>query len=221
MEWETVFKIFGAAVLSAGGVGAIIVACIKLASGIITDRLMKRYEAKLSKEIEAYKHDLELETEKYRQKAERLTFVTHKQFETEFEIYQKLFDALFDFSRYTAELYPMFDELPDDERKQKKIFAERYKNYQTAFNLFSEILEKSAPFIPKKNYELFYYLRQLAVELGCMYQDIRFNEDEDLKDMYSKITLDNHNKSDEFVREIEKAKDTIREYLATLKVEKE
>ena len=221
MEWETVFKIIGAAVLSAGGVGAIIVACVKFASGIITDRMMKKYEAKLSKEIESYKHDLELETEKYRQKAERLTFVTQKQFETEFDIYRNLFNALYDFSIHTANLYPVFEELPEDERWKRKIYAERYENYQNAFNSFSETLEKGAPFIPKENYEIFYYLRQLSIELGCMYQDIRFNEDEDLKEMYSKITLDNHNKSDEFVREIEKAKDTIREYLATLKVEKE
>lgn len=221
MEWEAVFKIIGAAVLSAGGMGAIIVACVKFASGIITDRMMKKYEARLSKEIESYRHDLELEIEEYRQKAERLTFVTQKQFETEFDIYQNLFDALFDFSVHTAQLYPIMDWLPADENEKKEIYKKRHRDYCDSFNRFSETLEKSAPFIPKTNYDLFTGLRQLAHELGCMYEDIRIIDDPLFKEDNSQIARENYRKTDTFRKLVESAKDQIREYLTTLKVEKE
>ena len=89
MDWDAVFKIISATVVSFGGAGAIIVVCSKFVANYFSEKMMKKYDAKLNKDIEEYKHRLELETEKYRRKAEQLTFVTQRQFETEFSAYQK------------------------------------------------------------------------------------------------------------------------------------
>ncbi len=219
MGWETVFKIIGAAIISAGGIGAIIVFCVKFAANHIAERMMRKYDAKLNKELEQYKHELELETEKYRRKSENLTYVTKKQFETEFSAYQALFDNLFEFATRTAELFPFFDQLPADKEDQKKLYIERYKEYCAAFNHFSEVLEKNAPFIPEENYEMFVSLRTHAHELGCMYPEIRIIDDPIFREDHSKMAHENYGKTQKFNEEIKTAKKKIREYLSTLKVE--
>ena len=111
MDWNTAFKVVGAAIISIGGAGAIIACCVKYTADRIAERMMRKYDAKLNKELEQYKHDLELETEKYRRMSERLTFVTRKQFETEFSTYQAIFENLYDFANRTGQLYPIFDQL--------------------------------------------------------------------------------------------------------------
>ena len=166
MSWESVFKIIGTAIVSAGGVGAIIVFCTRLAANCISDRMLKKYDAKMQKELEKYKHELELETENYRRKTESITFVTKKQFETEFSAYQKIFDYLFLFSTTTSNLFPIMDYLPCDEEEKKKIFKKRYSEFCDAYINYSEVLEKNAPFIPEEHYEMFKELRRQANDLG-------------------------------------------------------
>ena len=48
-----------ACVLTAGGIGGIIVAIVKFSSNSIADHLAKKYELKLSKEMERYKASIE------------------------------------------------------------------------------------------------------------------------------------------------------------------
>ena len=55
MNWDDVFKIIMVAVGSVGGIGAVIVLLVQYTSNIIADRLAKKYEANLQKEIEQYK----------------------------------------------------------------------------------------------------------------------------------------------------------------------
>ena len=219
MDWNAAFKTIAALIVSVGGAGAIIACVTKFAADHIADRMMHKYEAKLNKELEQYKHELELETEKYRRMSERLTYVTKKQFETEFAAYQALFDNLFDFATRTDELFPIFDQIPKDKEEEKQLYIERYKEYCASFNKFSEVLEKNAPFIPEENYEMFVSLRTRARELGCMYPEIRIIDDPIFREDHSKIAHENYTKTREFNEEIKAAKKKIREYLSTLKVE--
>ena len=219
MNWDAAFKTIAALVVSVGGAGAIIAFVAKYAADYFAERMLRKYDAKLNKDLEHYKHELELETEKYRRKSERLTYVTKKQFETEFSAYQALFDNLFDFATRTAELFPIFDQLPADKEEEKKLYIERYKEYCTAFNKFSEILEKNAPFIPEENYRMFVSLRTHAHELGCMYPEIRIIDHPIFREDYDEIAHENYGKTQEFNEEIKTAKSKIREYLSTLRVE--
>lgn len=58
MEWLDVGKIALAAIISAGGIGGIIIGVIHFSANQIADRLSKKYEAKLSQELEKYKSEL-------------------------------------------------------------------------------------------------------------------------------------------------------------------
>ena len=221
MRWETVFRIIAAAVISAGGAGVIIVSCIKWGANYLSERMLRKYDAKLNKDIEQYKHELELETEKYRIKSEKITFVTKIQFETEFLAYKALFDSLYDFTVYTGKLFPIYDEVPEDEEERKELYKKRYNNFCDAFNKFSEALERNAPFIPTHHHAMFDALRTKAREISCMYPEIRIIDDPLLRNGFVEITNENYRKTVEFKEDVNKAQNTIREYLATLKVDKE
>ena len=82
-------------------------------------------------------------------------------------------------------------------------------------------MEKNAPFIPKENYEMFAELRKMANELACMFPDIRIIQDPIFEEDHAKIARENFKKTREFKDKISKAKDDIRCYLSTLKVEKD
>ena len=221
MTWEDVFKIVGAAIVSLGGAAVIVRWFVNITANHLSERMLRQYDAKLNKDIERYKHELQLETEKYRQKTENLNFVTRKQFETEFSAYQALFDNLFGFAVYTRELFPVFDMLPEEETERKEVYKKRYQDYQLAFNTFSEVLEKNAPFIPESHYNMFDSIRKRAYELGCMFPEIRIIDDPAFRSDHAKMARENYKKTTEFTEEVAQAKKTIRDYLATLRVDKE
>lgn len=79
MSWADVGQIATAAIISAGGIGAIIVAVICFSTNWIADRLAKKFEAKLAQEMEKYK--IELSKKEY---------VSKTRFDTEFKIYRDL-----------------------------------------------------------------------------------------------------------------------------------
>lgn len=220
MDQGTVFNIVFAAIASVGGAGAIVAACVRFASKRLSEAMLKKYQAKLEKDIEQYKSELNREAERYKTKLSSLTFVTQRQFDTEFTAYQTLFDSLFKFSAHTANLYPVFDQVPVDENKREEMYRQRYEDYCAAFNRFSETLEKNAPFIPKENYDRFSSLRAEAHEIACMYFDIRIIDDPDFREDYCAIARGNYEKTEKFNKDVNAAKDAIRDYLATLKVEK-
>ena len=221
MNWDEVFKIIVAAVGSIGGVGVIIAFIVKLAANHISDKMLKKYDAKMQKDLEEYKHSLEIETEKFRRRSENLTFVTKKQFETEFSAYQKIFDYLFLFSATTSNLFPIMDYLPYDEEEKKKVYQERYSEFCDAYKNYSEVLEKNAPFIPEEHYEMFRKLRQQANELGAEFFDCRLDTSLLTNETIPSEMRKNYKNSTEFSAKVTEAKNLIRDYLSTLKVDKE
>lgn len=220
MDQGAVFNIVFAAIASVGGAGAIVAACVRFASKRLSEAMLKKYQAKLEKDIEQYKSELNREAERYKTKLSSLTFVTQRQFDTEFTAYQTLFDSLFEFSAHTANLYPVFDQVPVDENERKEMYRQRYEDYCAAFNRFSETLEKNAPFIPKRNYDIFSNLRTEAYEIACMYLDVRIVDDPDFRTDHHAIARDNYKKTKQFNENVNAAKDAIRDYLTTLKVER-
>jgi hypothetical protein len=219
MTWEDVFKLISAAVISFGGAAFIVRWFVNISANHLSEKMLRKYDAELNKDIERYKHELQLETEKYRQKTEKLVFVTRKQFETEFSAYQSLFDNLFDFSVCTRTLFPVFDMLPEGEMERKDEYKKRYQDFRLAFNTFSKVLEKNAPFIPENHYNMFDSIRTNAYELGSMYPEIRIVDDPIFREDYAKIVRENHKKTSEFNEKVVQAKKRIRDYLATLRID--
>ena len=60
--------------------------------------------------------------------------------------------------------------------KQKEIETQRLKDFNNAFNVFSEIIEVNAPFIPEDIYEMFVGMRKLAYDIANHYEDIKIEK---------------------------------------------
>lgn len=85
-----------ASIISAGGIGGIVVAVIKFSSSIIADRLSKKYESKLETALEKQKAELS-----------KKEYVSKTRFDTEFSIYRELTSVFLQWSRLLVFLFHM------------------------------------------------------------------------------------------------------------------
>lgn len=212
--WKTVLTIIG----SVGGAGLIIAFVGKWLAKLIADRIIQSNQRQIDIELADMRGKFEMELEQYRTKAAEYTYVNQLQFETEFKVYQSLFNNLHEFSVCTSELFPVYDEYPADPDQAKKFFQDRYARFCPAYNEFSAVLEKNAPFIPKHIYDFFRSLRRAADEISCMYIDIKIVNDSRFKEDYAEISQDNRKKTREFNKNLAKLKDEVRDYLGTLRI---
>ena len=118
MNGTDIGQIVAATIISAGGIGGIIIAAIRFSSNIIAERLSKRYELKLNKTIENYKTHLE-----------KGNYISRAMFDKEFEYYQllsrKYTIAFNSFNLYYGIKYSKLDVIPIDEIN---IYNQNWKN---------------------------------------------------------------------------------------------
>ena len=79
MTWTDICSIVLWVIGGLGGIGAVFTAVIKFSSNIIAERLAKKYEIKLQKEMEKYKIELS-----------KKDYVSKTRFDAEFKIYRDL-----------------------------------------------------------------------------------------------------------------------------------
>ena len=84
MNTQEIWSIAGAIITSVGGAGVIICAVSGFVSVRLANHIDKKYEQRLSKELERYKLSLE-----------KSRHITKAQFDKEFEIYYHLSKAFF------------------------------------------------------------------------------------------------------------------------------
>lgn len=95
-----------------GGVGAIVSATVKFTSEKIAERLEKKYELRLNKELEEFKNKLE-----------NKSYVSKTRFDTEFSIYRQLSESTVIMVKEVSQLFPRFTrDTRDDYDTYKKKF---------------------------------------------------------------------------------------------------
>ena len=180
---EIILAIIVSTILSAGGIGGIIIAVIKFSSDFIANRLSKKYELKLSKSLEEYKARLD-----------DGSYISRTMFDKEFEIYQNL-TRTFSEALHSMQVYygikesstkiiaakdindfnPRLQELLDDVKSGKAVteiqMTELHNTMCEQFTQFKQVLDESAAFIPVDNYALFLQLFKL-----CRDFDLKENE---------------------------------------------
>jgi len=213
--WKTVLAIVG----SVGGAGLIIAFVGKWLAQLIADRIIQSKQQQFEKDQAEMRAKFELELEQYRTRAAEYTYVSQLQFETEFKVYQSLFQNLHQFGVCTSNLYPTLEYVSRDPEEAKADYTERYENYLKEFNAFSSVLEQNAPFIPKVLYDAFVSLRQQAREISCMYPEIRIVNEPFFEEDNRKMAKDNYKNTREFRDNIAKLKDDVRDYLGTLRIQ--
>lgn len=149
--WDIFIAVVIATIISAGGIGAAVTACISFLSDRIAKRLEMKYQLKLDKELEALKMQLD-----------NANYISKAMFDVEFSVHQELSEAIY-LARVKLALL-LHDELYDQNDKLERINAE-----QNAFNQAGDevskvekILYKNASFMPNN----------LFVEYEAIYNDM-------------------------------------------------
>ena len=143
MDWNDVWKIVLCAVGGAGGIGAIIVGAVKYSSDMIADRLSQKYEAKLQKDLEHYKANLD-----------NKIYITKAKFDAEFALYRDLTSKFFDMVKAVTTMIPAgYAEYPADKADREKYEDELYNRARKTTVVAQDTLNANIPFIPETLYE--------------------------------------------------------------------
>lgn len=205
MNWNQLAEIAMAVVISFGGAGAIIAAIVKFAVNKIASALEKKYEIKMSKEIEKFKNALE-----------NKSYISKTRFDAEFSIYRQL-------SRVTAIMIKEVSQLfPTSTRDAQNDYGTYKKKYDKAVDgvvMYQDELASSASFIPSDIYLLF---RELEMKCKMQLDDFAdFRLRPDATD-YVKEDREGYRESWKRTRELQKDFDVIvdklRQYLSSLEV---
>lgn len=214
MNWGAAFQIVVTAIVSFGGAGAIISAVIKFTSNRIADRLQKRYELKLSKELENFKSKLSKEQEYFKSKLGQRSYVSQTRFDAEFKIYRELSGAVVTMVKEIERLFPI---VTRDLDNNQKALEERYGIAREKVVVFECVLATNAPFISEEVYKFFRALEEKCKEQLRDFIDFRLASDasrnvaecrEENREAYKRTR--------EIRSDLDKIIQNLREYLATL-----
>lgn len=107
-----VFKILG-------GVTAILVGLFTLISKIWLSRIIEKYKHELQIELKNIQHELEVTNRKLEAEIQSSIYISQKQLEHEYAIYQNIWISLTELKNATLRLRPTMDYV--DPKKRKKI----------------------------------------------------------------------------------------------------
>lgn len=206
MSWADVGQIATAAIISAGGIGAIIIGAVHFSANQIADRLSKSYESKLAQELEKYKFDLN-----------KKEYVSKTRFDTEFQIYQDLSVVFFDLIKIINELIPTkHTKKPANKQEREKLEDNQIDEANHIIVKAQDTLNKNAPFIPETFYDSYdSILTKCFMQIYVLEQ--RYSVDNQNLDRGKPTSID-YERMDEIVQEFRKNNKAIREYLASLDV---
>ncbi|MCC8044849.1 MAG: hypothetical protein LIP12_05040 [Clostridiales bacterium] len=160
---DQIISIAVSCIISAGGVGAIIICVVKFTVSSMADALSKKYELKLNKELECYKKSVE-----------HKIYISRTRFDTEFELYRKLSKSFTNMVKEVSQLFPGFTKDTRDD-------YEKYKNqYDKAVEVFIEAQDElyaSAPFISEQMYTAFMEIKGLCKLQLSDFEDFRLRSD--------------------------------------------
>lgn len=206
---ETIIAIAVSTIISAGGIGGIIVAVIRFSSDLIAKRLSQKYELKINKSLEEYRTHLG-----------DGSYISHAMFDKEFEIYQTL-SHLFteaynslqllygieksnmkivpqkDINAFNPRLTDLFEKVQKGETITEIQLNKLREEMGEKFIEFKKALDEYSAFIPLDNFAI--YLK--------LYQQCRIFYDDRTEENYKKIA--------EMKFEVQK---TIRKYLIGLTI---
>ena len=208
MNWEDVWKITVSIVGGLGGITVIFAAIVRYLSDFIADRLSKKYELRLSKELENYKSSLE-----------NKTYISRAKFDTEFAIYRELSS---DFSDAVLAINIMVPTgltmVPADREARLELDEKHYEAAVKAIVKAQDSLKSNIPFIPENIYDGYNELLKLFGLQLAAYED-RFVVT-DLRPQSEKETFsrDDYKRTREISEKWITINNKIRKYLNSLEI---
>ena len=208
MNWEDVWKITVSIVGGLGGITVIFAAIVRYLSDFIADRLSKKYELRLSKELENYKSSLE-----------NKSYISRAKFDTEFAIYRELSS---DFSDAVLAINIMVPTgltmVPADREARLELDKKHYEAAVKAIVKAQDSLKSNIPFIPENIYDGYNELLKLFGLQLAAYED-RFVVT-DLRPQSEKETFsrDDYKRTREISEKWITINNKIRKYLNSLEI---
>lgn len=163
MDWNTILSFGAAVIVSFGGAGAIVIAVTKFCVNQITENLQKKYELKLSKELEQFKSALVSKS-----------YVSKTRFDAEFTIYRELSRITVTMVVEVSQLFPVFTR---DMRDDYDTYKERYDTALEKVIEFQNKLAANAPFISSETYKSFHDLEMKCKAQLSDFVDFRLRPD--------------------------------------------
>ena len=208
MSWEQVGQIAVAAIISAGGIGGIIIGVVKFSANQIAERMSKKFEASLNKELEKYKTELS-----------KKEYVSKTRFDAEFSIYRDLSKAFFNMVRAINSLVPAgYSERPANEDDYRKYQEECWHASSKTLNEAQETLVQNAPFISEDLYNDFLGLLTLTrLQIGAYTKryDVLYIATKEQKESF---TAEDYKRAIEISERFDSLNKKMRNYLASLDV---
>lgn len=208
MSWNDVWKIIISAVMSVGGVSAIIVIAIKFAANTLARRLEERYTLKLNKSLEEFKSGLE-----------KKNYISQVRFDKEFEMYQELSSSFANLIQVVNELIPcgvVYKSSNEEIRRKEE--EDIFQSLANAFLKAREILNANIPFISKDFYKHYEELLELSnKQINAYIKRFNIFDSRPLREK-EQFSDDDYSRTKEINKSWKRLNEEIREYLQSLDV---
>ncbi len=212
INWAKIAEIAFAFIASAGGIGAIVVWVVRLGSDSIADRLSKKYQLQLDKEIEKYKTELS-----------KKEYVSKTRFDAAFQMYQTLSKQNLSLVYCAGETILFVRGAPCSDEE----IAQLAQRFCDLLNETQLVNRQYAPFIEKHVYDQFLGLENKASELFLLFKgwrqfrdgwsyplrvcDQKYNDQQEIKQAMEM-------KQRTLASDSDKLLDSLRDYLGSLDV---
>ena len=207
MSWVDISQIAAAAIISAGGIGGIIIGVVSFSANKIADRMDKKFQASLDKQLEKYKSDLS-----------KKEYVSKAKFDTEFALYRELSLSFANMIKSINILIPTYSNVPADRNERLKYEKQCYESARPAVVKAQDTLNSNIPFISEEICNGYEELLRLSILQLDEYEE-RFNV-LDLRPQQEKESfgLNAYKRTQEINEKWNKLNKMIREYISTLDV---
>jgi hypothetical protein len=202
LSWNIILQIVLSILASIGGIGFVVIVVIKFCSNIIADKLSKKYELRLNKELENFKNKLD-----------KINFITKTRFDTEFSIYRELSRSFFVMAKAISVMIPDgLAKVPVDENEQKEYEKQVYSDARLCVVSAQDALCQNAPFIPISFFEQFNQILEL-----CRKQIVVFDYFFSSKDS-KYLEFEDYKRTTEIKEKLNVLNDSIRTHLSALEI---
>jgi hypothetical protein len=141
------------AALATGGLGgaAAVTGLSRWLGDVWLGRILAREKAKFDIQLQGYKDTLERSKNLLQARIDSSVFVTRAHFETEFDAYKRVFEALAEVRLLMPTIHPAITASSPDETREDRLrdLAEKLGRLEDAHNAAVRIIENLSPFYPE------------------------------------------------------------------------
>lgn len=136
-----------------GGVTAILVALFTFISKIWLSRIIEKNKYELQVELKSVQNELDITNRKLDAEIQNSVYISQKQLEHEYVIYQNVWASLIELKNATMNLRPMMDYV-DPIKTREEIIRERLSVFGEKFNKFAAVILQNQPFYPQSVFDV-------------------------------------------------------------------